>query len=104
MQGSPHRTVSARDTLSKNELIFVAEDLYNHSSAQITELAKKLGIHETEMQSLKQFCTLDDFPLLLLLEWKKRHAVASRPQLANALLKCGMRTMALKLNTPGKMI
>ena len=97
-------TVSARDTLSKLELVSVAEELYKHkhSSTLTTMLGRNLGIQEAEMQSLKQYCTPDDFPLLILLEWKKRQAVASRPQLAKALLQCGFETLAQKLDTTGR--
>lgn len=94
--------MSARDTLSRHDLVSVAEQLYSLGSVKITELGKVLGIQEIEMQSLKQFSTPDDFPLLLLLEWKKRHTVASRPQLTRALLACGMRMLAVKLDSTGE--
>lgn len=94
--------MSVRDTLTKIELVRIAEELYSHSSAIITILGGKLGIQEAEMQSLKHFCTSDDFPLLILLEWKKRQAVASRPQLAKALYECGLENLAQKLNSNGK--
>ena len=67
-----------------------------------TMLGRILGIQEAEMQSLKQYCTPDDFPLLILLEWKKRQVVASRPQLARALLECGFESLAQKLDTTGR--
>ena len=67
-----------------------------------TELGKKLGIQESEMTYLKQFGASDDFPLLVLLEWKKRLGVASRPQLAEALLQCGFTSLAIKLDNTGK--
>jgi hypothetical protein len=54
------------------------------------------------MQSLRQYCTPDDFPLLILLEWKKRQAVASRPKLARALFQCGFDSLAQKLDTTGR--
>lgn len=96
--------MSARDTLSKLELVSIAEELYKHqhSSTMITKLGEMLGIQEAEMQSLQQYCTPDDFPLLILLEWKKRQAVASRPQLARALLQCGFESLAQKLDTTGR--
>ena len=96
--------MSARDTLSKLELVNIAEELYRHkdSSTMTILLGKTLGFQEAEMQSLKQYCTSDDFPLLILLEWKKRQAVASRPQLARALLQCGCDSLAQKLDTSGR--
>lgn len=96
--------MSARDTLSKLELVNIAEELYKHkeSSVVTTRLGITLGIQEAEMESLKQYCTSDDFPLLILLEWKKRQAVASRPQLARALLRSGFDSLAQKLDTTGR--
>ena len=103
-QGSAHLTVSASDTLSRLELVNIADELYKHkdSSTMTTRLGRTLGIQEAEMQSLKQYCTSDDFPLLILLEWKKRQAVASRPWLAKALLQCGFESLAQKLDTTGR--
>ena len=97
--------MSARDTLSKLELVNIAEELYQHKHSSLTmtiTLGKMLGIQEAELQSLQQYCTPDDFPLLILLEWKKRHTVASRPQLARALLQCGFESLAQKLDTTGR--
>ena len=101
MQGSPHQVVSVRDTLDRNELVTLSGGLYKSSSAKVTMLAKHLGIQEAEMQSLRGVCTSEDFPLLVLLEWKKRQAVASRPKLARTLLYCGFRELALQLDETG---
>lgn len=90
--------MSARDTLGRNELVTLAEDLYKHGSTGIAKLANRLGIASAEILSLKQFCTQEDLPLLILLEWKKRQAVASRSKLANALNKSGFETLAVKLD------
>ena len=94
--------MSARDTLSKFELVGIAENLHEYSSSLVTTLGGKLGIQEAEMQSLKQYCTSDDFPLLMLLEWKKRQTVASRPQLAKALVECGLGNLSQKLDPTSK--
>ena len=45
---------------------------------------------------------MEDFPLLVLLEWKKRHTVASRPHLASALLQSGFTTLAVELDESSK--
>ena len=82
----------------------VADELFNHSSAKISELAVNLGIPEPDLCTLKQFCTAEDYPLLILLEWKKRRTVASRPQLIGALLECGLRTLAVKLDSASKQV
>ena len=70
--------------------------------AKITWLAKHLGIHAAEIESLKRYCTTEDFPLLVLLEWKKRQTVASRPHLASALLQSRFVKLAVKLDETGK--
>ena len=82
----------------------VADDLYNHSSEKIMDLATNLQIPEADIVTLKKFCTPEDFPLLILLEWKKRQSVAGRPQLACALLRCGLRSLAAKLDLNRKKI
>ena len=102
LQGSPHMLVSNKDVLSRHDLVNVADSLYHHSSEKISELATALGISAADLLTLKQFCTPEDFPLLILLEWKKRHSVASRPKLASALLACGLQSLAEKLDPNGR--
>lgn len=97
--------VSNKDVLSRHDLVNVADSLYHHSSEKpISELATALGISAADLLTLKQFCTPEDFPLLILLEWKKRHSVASRPKLASALLACGLQSLAEKLDPNGRYI
>ena len=67
----------------------------------VTKLAKMLGIQESEMIYLKKLCASEDFPLLILLEWKKRQGIASRPLLAKLLLRCGFTELAIKLDETG---
>ena len=104
LQGSHHKIVSRRDTLTRHDLVNVADDLCfdSHSSEKVTELAVKLGIPEADIHTLKRMAASDDFPLVILLEWKKRQTVASRPQLAGALVSCGLKAIAMKLDSNGK--
>ena len=102
LQGSPDKIVSSKDTLNRHDLVNVADDLFSHSSAEISKLAVNLGIPHADLQTLKQFCTPEDYPLLILLEWKKRKGVASRPQLVSAMQGCGLRTLATKLGSSSK--
>ena len=104
MQGSLHHVVSVRDTLDRSELITLSEDLLKYGPEKVTWLAKQLGIQKAEIQSLMKVCASDDLPLLVLLEWKKRHSVASRPHLARSLLDCGFTHEALKLDETSKCI
>lgn len=104
LQGSPLKVVSSKDTLSRHDLVNVADELFSHSSAKISELAVNLGIPEPDLCTLKQFCTAEDYPLLILLEWKKRGIIASRPQLISALLECGLRALAMKLDSASKQV
>ena len=91
-----------RDKITNAELVSIAEKIYSCNPNVIEALATRLRISEKELQEIKEHNIAEDVPMFILLEWRKRHSVASRTVLAESLLMCGLRELAFSIDSYGE--